>query len=137
MFKRILVPLDGSSSSNKMAEVAVEIANRSNGEIIALSVVDGKDVTVETLGPLTVEAEGFVKVLEERCRKEGIEVKCIIRTGDPAGEIVSIAKEEKADAIMIATHCKPIEGFVLGSVTEKVLKEVPEGILVVTGKLKN
>lgn len=50
-------------------------------------------------------------------------VKCIVRRGDPATEIVRLAESEKADLILMATHGRTgLAHIFLGSVAEKVVR---------------
>jgi nucleotide-binding universal stress UspA family protein len=63
----------------------------------------------------------------ERLREERIDAKVKVRvrvvTGDPAGEIVRIAREEKADLIVLPTHGRSgLSHVFFGSVAEKVVR---------------
>lgn len=50
-------------------------------------------------------------------------VRCVVRSGDPASEIVKLAGEEKAGLILMATHGRTgLAHIFLGSVAEKVVR---------------
>ncbi|MFQ6051845.1 MAG: universal stress protein [Candidatus Hydrothermarchaeota archaeon] len=134
MFKKILVPVDGSKSSYFVLEQAIELFKDS--EIIVLTVCDVKyqppfryyreigltdNILREYAKKITEEAE---KIATER----GIKIKTIIRKGKPVEEILTVAKEIGANVILMATHTEPTERFFFGSVTEGVLKKAPREI---------
>ena len=60
--------------------------------------------------------------------------------GDVAGNIIDLAAEEKADLIVMTTHgYSGITRWMLGSITERVLRDAPCPVLVIrcAGQLKN
>jgi nucleotide-binding universal stress UspA family protein len=66
------------------------------------------------------------KDLHESVRAElkGLRVKCVVRKGDAASEIVGIAREESTDLIVMPTHgYKGFYRYLIGSVTAKVIHE--------------
>ena len=62
---------------------------------------------------------------------EGIEVELGLLTGSPHAEIVRLAEEKSADLIVMATHGRAtLTHAILGSTTERVLRQAPCPVLV-------
>jgi universal stress protein A len=56
----------------------------------------------------------------------------MIKSGDPAQVIISVAREIGADLIVIATHGRRgLAHLIMGSVTEKVVREAPCTVLTI------
>jgi nucleotide-binding universal stress UspA family protein len=64
--------------------------------------------------------------------EEFVHVKPLVRTGKPFREIVSLARQENIDLIVIATHGRTgLNRMVLGSTAEQVIRHAPCPVLVV------
>lgn len=138
MYKKILLPTDGSEYAEQEVERVTNLM-ADDGEIIILSVA----------GKLTSSAfqrRTKVRKLNQRMKKEAEEsvakmkkmfddsmnVKTIVETGFPAEKINEVAEREGADLIVIASSGKSgLHRFILGSVTEKVLKNANIDVLLV------
>jgi nucleotide-binding universal stress UspA family protein len=141
-FKNILVPVDGSRFSSRALREARKVAKRESGRIILLGVVELPVAVFEGYQEFSVNIEleeqfslRMKQILEqeaETLKKEGISVDTVVRTGNPADEIVSLARSEKADLVMMTTHGRRgFMRFMLGSVAEKVVRTSPCSVLVV------
>jgi len=76
----------------------------------------------------TRNSENYLKKLTESL---AIDHECLISHGDPAEEISRLAVEKKADMVITATHGKSgIKRFLIGSVTEKLMKIIHCPLLV-------
>lgn len=90
----------------------------------------------ETLEKLGKYLDGYSQIemnqlLADECVK-GIKVSGIIVDGDPAREIVRLAKDENVDLIIMGTHGKgAIPKFVFGSVAQKVVRDATVPVLTV------
>ncbi len=116
---------------------AEELANTFCGELLLVHVLPPTPLPVPPLDgswtpPFDVVAyeaqlrEDY-RLSLERLRKERLGAKARVRvrvlTGDPATEIVRIAKEEKADLIVLPTHGRTgLSHVFFGSVAEKVVR---------------
>jgi len=144
MFRKILVPLDGSELAELALEFALRIAEPAEGELVLLSVsalrpvyaVDhggyGTIVSEETLEASREELEHYL----EKVHQEQVGSKCATRLlvleGDEASTIVDTAVSEDVDLIVMSTHGRTgFTRWMLGSVTEKVLRVAPCPVLVV------
>lgn len=135
MFRRILCPVDFDPNSFHALDVASKLARQNDGTLYLLQVVP---LPVAAIGqPLMIEPiEGAQR--ETRIRLErlvGDRLKpgtdqIVVVSGDPAGEIVRVAGEIKADVIVMGTHGRTgLSHLILGSVAEQVVREAPCPVL--------
>ena len=136
MFKKILVPLDFSASSELSVRVAEDLARANAGALILLHVhepIMGGDG--ELLAPFPLdEAPEFDLRLEavkaDLVREGRVPVEARCRVGSAASEIMSLAREEGADLIVMGTHGRTgFKHLILGSVAERVVRKAPCPVL--------
>ena len=138
MYKKILLPTDGSEySSREILRASKLLAD--DGEIIILSVAielrkttfqRSKDID-KTNKKALKEAEEYVKEMKGAF-DDSINVKTKVVTGLPSEAIVQVSEEEGADLIIIASSGKSgLHRFVIGSVAEEVLKNANIDVLLV------
>jgi nucleotide-binding universal stress UspA family protein len=141
MFKKIVVPLDGSRCAERACEIALNLAKGESAEIAFCSIADPA-VTVGTAPPspaldlLLVERENeahhLVEVAIEKARRAGLPVVGESHLGVPIDEIVRFAEREKADAIVMGTHGRTgLKRILLGSVAEGVMRKARCPVIVV------
>ena len=139
MYKRILVPTDGSEFARKAELHALFLAKVSGAEIIALSVTENQFITGISV---TDEVEQLNLILKDRCEEDlkefeemnedGVKISSIIREGSPANVILDVAVEEDIDLIVIGSSGKSgFDRFILGSVSDKVVNAAKCPVLVV------
>lgn len=142
MYKKILLPTDGSDFANKAALHAHWIAKTSGAEIIALSVMEtsslvglpADDLIIKIKEMLEEEAERSLEKIDEIIEKKSNEVKITLKSeeGSPADIILETIKEEDIDLVVIGTSGKHgLDRFLLGSVAEKVVRSATCPVLVV------
>ncbi|HLI79857.1 MAG TPA: universal stress protein [Candidatus Binataceae bacterium] len=130
LFRNILCPVDFDANSPGSLEFAGKIAQETGGKIYLLHVVPWTVAAVpidasQVLAELKQSATTRLRQLAKE-KLDGRVVSEIIVTvaSDPGAEVVRIAKELKADAIIMATHGrKGLSHLVLGSVAERVVRE--------------
>lgn len=67
--------------------------------------------------------------------KEGVKAEGLTSTGKPYEVIVQIAKERRADLIVVGSHGRTvIERLLMGSVTERIIGHSETAVLVVKTK---
>ena len=130
MFSKILVPLDGSSLSEKALDPAVEMASKNDSEIILLEAVQDSLVAVpearyhvppKEVYRSAVMSMQYLRNIASRLRMEGIRVRCHVLEGDPCSSILSYAHNEDVDVIVMSTHGRSgLSRMVMGSVASKV-----------------
>ncbi|MEM3673592.1 MAG: universal stress protein [Candidatus Bathyarchaeia archaeon] len=154
MFKKILVPLDGSEHSLRALNVAVQIAKKFGSKITLLHVYS---VTVRpamipeptpmlSLGiPVMTPAEvsslieatrkAGNKILaegEERAKAEGVEVETRLEEGHAVQEIIRVSKEGGYDLIVMgAQGISKLREILLGSVSNAVTHHATCPVLIV------
>jgi len=144
MYKKILVPLDGSELAKKGLEEAEKLAKFFESEIILFQVVPFLPIygSPELVTPLIVDekqkefAERYLADLAEELKKKGLQAKYMVKTGQQvAVEIIDYAKESGVDLIVMCTHGRSgITRWVLGSVALKVLTRAETPILLLRSK---
>jgi len=142
MFKRILVPIDGSATSNKALALALQVARDGGGTVRLLHDLDELALLsgAEGLDLLKVMNEQGQKMLEmaaETVKAAGVnvETKLIEAPGRRLGEVVAEdATEWKADLIVVGTYGRRgISRMVLGSGAEQIVRLAPVPVLTVRG----
>jgi nucleotide-binding universal stress UspA family protein len=144
MYKRILVPLDGSELAKKALDHIEPFAKIFDAEIILFQVVPFMPIygSPELVTPLIVDekqkesAEKYLANLSEELKKRGFKVTTMVRTGHQvAVEVIDFTKESGADLIAMCTHGRSgITRWVLGSVAHKVLIRAETPILLIRSK---
>ncbi len=141
MYKKILVPTDGSDFAKKAEHVALEMAKLMDSEIIAVSIIENSfvnglpldDEVYELNTILKEDSENNIKEFEHMDDEEDFNVKItsIIKEGSPAKEILKVAEEENVDLIVIGSSGKSrFDKFLMGSVADKVSKHAHCSVLV-------
>ena len=138
MYETILVPTDGSTAARKAVRHALDLAARVGASIHALSVVDtGGYASIGASGGDVSErlrevAEEAVEWVATAARDAEVGVETVIREGSPPAEIVARAEAVGADLIVMGTHGRRgIDRYLLGSVTERVVRTAPVPVLTV------
>ncbi|MHB0868039.1 MAG: universal stress protein [Chloroflexota bacterium] len=148
MYRRILVPLDGSPLAEAALPHATAVARRFDAGLTLLQVVSTLPVattvdTTATAGAETVLAVEAIEATEQaaveylnevahRPELAGIPVEVEVVRGGPAREIVRQAQRGKADLIVMSTHGRSGLGrLVFGSVADEVLREAGIPILLI------
>ncbi|WP_423746066.1 universal stress protein (plasmid) [Haladaptatus sp. SPP-AMP-3] len=133
MYERILLPTDGSVSTDKAVEQALNLSDAYDASLHVLSVVD------RTIVPPDVRSDILYDELEDECadavsdveaaaNEAGVDVETTVLRGTPHRVILDYADDNDIDCIVMGTHGRRgLDRYLLGSVTEKVvrLSEVP------------
>ncbi|WP_396333418.1 universal stress protein [Burkholderia anthina] len=145
MYSNILVALDGSDTSSRALDAALNLASETGARLTPVYVVDFLVPAYDTYGydpSILIDAfrEEGLRVTEDAARRmkaRDVAGTPRISNVEPAGEdipqrIVSLADEIAADLIVIGTHGR--RGFrrlVLGSVAERVLRHATCPVLMI------
>ncbi len=143
-YKKILIATDGSENGAQAVDAGMEIARLSNGKVYALHVIDtsyypsGKGdpkwarLIEEQFKTFGLETTATV---EEAAKAAGVEVEFVTLKGHPAEKILDFAEKQGVDMIVVGSLGKTdVERFLLGSVSEKVVRNAKVPVLVVHGK---
>ena len=144
MYKRILVPLDGSALAKRALDEAEKLAKFFSAEIILFQVVPFMPIygSPELVTPFIVDekqkesAERYLFTLAEELKKREFKVTTMVRTGQQVAlEIIDYAKESGTDLIVMCTHGRSgITRWMLGSVAQKVLSRSETPVLLIRSK---
>jgi nucleotide-binding universal stress UspA family protein len=135
VFAHVLLPLDGS----EIAEQALSYAlNCCRGRLLLLRVqsypspLDFPAATQASLEADDQAAAAYLESVRQRLADQGANVSWIHRIGDPAFVILQEAQRAEVDLIVMASHGRSgLSHFLLGSVTEKVVRHAHCPVLVV------
>jgi nucleotide-binding universal stress UspA family protein len=143
MFKHILLPTDGSKLSEKAIRHSVRMAKALGAKITALHVTPkfhtftySMEMLEATRGnyeaDATERARNYLEFARKVARAAGVSCDGVQASGDqPYKEIIKIAQKKGCDVILMASHGRRgIEGFLLGSETQKVLTHSKVPVLV-------
>ncbi|HEV3240879.1 MAG TPA: universal stress protein [Casimicrobiaceae bacterium] len=149
MFRRILVPIDGSPTSNRGLDEAIGLASDQKAKICLLHVIDelvlsaGADGMVclpssyvdEFIRALRADGKALLAHAEARVRKRGIAVESVLQetVGKPVADlIIKQAKKWDADLIVLGTHGRRgLSRVFMGSDAETVVRETTLPVLLV------
>ena len=142
---QVVVAYDFSPSAELALARAIEVAARAPQHVLhVIAALDPHDRAVGALTGVTYETADRVHKLIVECvikafkgRPSAAEVKFFVhaRIGKAATEILALASEVGADLIFLGSHGKVgIERFVLGSVSEQVVREARCPVMVVRNK---
>jgi len=144
--KKMLVAYDGSDASKKAIEMVLKCANKED-EVTLLTVVPAElseSSFTKMLLP-TIDLSAYVKSgsfkekakeslskIAKQIEPEVSKVDIVAEDGDPADEILITAKKYEADIIIVGYKGYGKEGrFLLGSVTDKVVRHASVSVMVV------
>jgi len=135
MFKRILIPTDGSPLATKAAKAGIALASSLGAKVIGCYIVEELR---PVFGPRLGVNQQMINEFNQRARDAGQEyldkigkmaerlavpfTSAVVQGYAPQEGIAHIAKQHKCDAIFMSTHGR--SGFskiMMGSVTQKVL----------------
>lgn len=142
MFQRILVAIDGSKSSERALDTAMDMAAVWGSGLDLVYVIETGlfsslplDNTWEVIyGILRNEGERALSSAKEKADAKGLRVTTHIREGHAGSEILKTAKKVNADLIVVGSHGKSqVDRLLLGSVSSYVVKYSSVTTLVVRG----
>lgn len=144
--KKLLVAYDGSEASKKAIETVLKCSNKQD-EITLLTVVPAElaessftKMLLPTIDLSAIVKSGSFKEkameslnkISKQIENNVSKISTMVESGDPADEILITAKKLNADIIIIGYKGYGKEGrFLLGSVTDKVVRHASMSVLVV------
>lgn len=146
MFKKILIPTDGSPLSAQAANAGITFARSINASVVALNVTQPFAATIGFDGMAAAyaitdedyekaandQADKYLKNIVDRAGTAGVPAEMrAVSNFNVADGIVQAADEEGCDLIFIGSHGRSgLSRLLLGSVTAKVLSLATVGVLV-------
>jgi nucleotide-binding universal stress UspA family protein len=145
MFKKILVPTDGSALAQSAAATATQLAKSQGAQVIGVYVIDPfpyigiGDASAAGLQAYLAESRSVagraLEALGTVCAAEGVPFAgdTIERNVVYEG-VIETAQAEGCDLIVMASHGRQgVKALILGSVAQKVLTHAPMPVLIVKG----
>ena len=137
MFQKILVGVDGSESALQAVDVAANLAEAFDGQLVLLHVVQVSAIAEQALkisatAHLAENPKGIMERLSQevldgaRERACGVglteqKISTVTADGNQARELIKIARHENVDLIVVGSRGRGrLEGLLLGSVSQKV-----------------
>jgi nucleotide-binding universal stress UspA family protein len=140
MFRRLMVPLDGSELAEAALPWAAELAKRFDAELHLVRVAEtpevyallgahgtaaiSADVIAEVTQQMIENALAYLDEVAVRLRSEGIRVESQVREGLATEQLLAFERERQPDLVVMATHGRGgVSRVIFGSVAERVLRE--------------
>jgi nucleotide-binding universal stress UspA family protein len=143
MFKRILVPTDGSTVTDKAIQTAVALAKSSGGSLYTISVKEPFPYSaISEMQPVPPQefydaqeriAAARVKAVKDAAQAAGVACEAhTVEALHPWEAILDHAKSQQCDLIVMASHGRRgVAALLLGSETQRVLIHSSLPVLVV------
>lgn len=144
MSKKFMVAVDGSDHGWKALDLAINLANHSNAELVIVHVVPnepmpkGLERFAEVEGVSVVDqmaryhetraiGDRIASEAETRARKSGLtQVTTQVPEGNPANEIVALAGSKGTEMVFLGSRgLSDVKGLLMGSVSHKVMHLAP------------
>ncbi|MEM8571325.1 MAG: universal stress protein [Pseudomonadota bacterium] len=138
MYQNILVPIDPAHGevSDRILSIAKRLVD-DDGTVTALSVIEPMPTYLsghihdETLeGRIKANWEGAMTALHEAMDRAGVTGKAVLDEGSPSPEILRVAEEIKADAIVLGSHRPGLRDYLLGSTASRIVRHAQCTVIV-------
>jgi nucleotide-binding universal stress UspA family protein len=128
----ILVGYDGSESSRRALEKAVELVSGGTVTCVAADRILGRGAPL-AISPIEIEDHtAALAEAEKYLADRNVSCRTLHFRGDPAGVITAEALEEHADLVIVGCeHKNFLERLLFGSVSESVMHRAKTNVLIV------
>jgi len=142
MYRRVVVPLDGSELAEGVLPHVVELIRDRGSRVYLLSIAP----TMRGIVPPVVglrprreerhragqELKGYLRKVAKQLEPVAVGVEVSVRFGRPADEVLAFADSVSADLIVMTTHGRSgIRGWIFGSVADRILRGATCPVLLV------
>jgi nucleotide-binding universal stress UspA family protein len=153
MFKRLLVPLDGSGFASQALPYAAEVAERFGAELILIQVIKPATAVIDAGAAIGVAFAGSEAAVQaalegdkqkaaramrylsgkvQAIRSRHVQSSYRVLIGDIAHSIMEFSEKENIDLVVMTTHGKSgLRRAVMGSVADVVIRESGKPVLVI------
>jgi nucleotide-binding universal stress UspA family protein len=140
--KTILAPIDFSAVSQRVVEVAAELAKATEGRVVLLHLVRESQVVTDTyvdattfeelIATMNVAADRRLEEFKTALQRKSVPVRVVRLTGYPLEDIAEEARTLSADYIVIGSHGHTaLHDLLLGSTSSAVIKRARCPVVVV------
>lgn len=138
MYDTILVPTDGSAPADAALDHAIDLAAACGATVHVLYVVDLPALRAARMDTDAIredyeeEGHAIVERGTKRATEAGVTAVRAVETDVPADVVLDYATDHDVDLIVMGTHGRTgLERFLLGSVTERVLRTASIPVLTI------
>jgi nucleotide-binding universal stress UspA family protein len=140
MYKRILVPLDGSKLAEQILPHVKTIAKSTGAQAILVRAVpkhaefllEAPGETKKWIEAAEGRAAKYLDGVAKGLEKSGVKTAVEVLPGEPAAQILTAAEKQNVDLIAMMSHGETgLSAFERGSVAEKVINHSPRPVLMV------
>ncbi len=135
MYQTILVPVENRETDQTILKHVRSLAKITGARLMLVHVADGwaarnfEQFKLQESEEMKTDRE-YLAALQEQLRAEGYEASAVLAMGDPATEIIKLARAEPVDLIAMTTHGhRLISDLLHGSTADKVRHEVDVPVL--------
>jgi nucleotide-binding universal stress UspA family protein len=140
MYKTILVPVENRETDETILRHIRPLAKLTNARLMLVHVADGwaarnfEHLKLQESEEMRHDRE-YLAGLEKKLRAEGFEVSSVLAMGEPATEIIKLARTEPVELIAMSTHGhRFISDLLYGSTADKVRHSVDIPVLLLKVK---
>ncbi|MGE5262472.1 MAG: universal stress protein [Acidobacteriota bacterium] len=145
MYRRMLIPLDGSPLAEQALPLAKALAERFQSSVTLFRAIEPVRETLREEGARVSVADQvelmrglaleYLEIAHRDFESIHVPAERVVRVGHPASAILDLAETARADLIVMATHGRTgIQRWVYGSVADKVLTGARSPLLLVRAK---
>jgi nucleotide-binding universal stress UspA family protein len=141
MYRKILVPLDGSKVAEGVLPHAKALAYSEGAELILLTVGANPAVDFAFSDPGLAQSavleqeersQKYIAEIEKQLKSAGFKTATMLRTGSVAETILEVAEELQVDCIAMSTHGRTGPArWLLGSIAERVVHNSKVPVLLI------
>ncbi len=135
MYHAILVPVENRESDQTILRHIRSLARLTGAKLVLVHVADGwvarnyEQLKLQESEEMKHDRQ-YLDAVGEEMRAEGFEVRTVLAMGDPATEIIKLARAEPVDLIAMTTHGhRLISDLLYGSTADKVRHQVEIPVL--------
>jgi nucleotide-binding universal stress UspA family protein len=140
MYKTILVPVENRETDETILRHIRPLAKMTNARLMLVHVADGwaarnyEQLKLQESEEMKRDRE-YLAGLEQKLRAEGFEVSSVLAMGEPATEIIKLARAQPVELIAMSTHGhRFISDLLYGSTADKVRHSVDIPVLLLKVK---
>jgi len=144
MYRKILVPLDGSKTAEGVLPHAKALAYSEGAELVLLNVAINPALEYVFADPTVAEtavteqeerSKKYMAEVEGQLKSAGFKVSTLLRQGAIADVVLSVAEELQVDVIAMSTHGRTGPArWILGSVADRVVRNSKVPVLLIRAK---
>lgn len=130
--ERILVPLDLNRLSEAKVPFAEAQAKAFGAEIILLHVLPTDAMAGDAVSPAEAQARTYLDAITSRLHSEGLQVRPVVRFGNPVDVILSEITAEDVDLVVLGTNIRSgLTRLITGSIAGEIIDKAPCPVLLV------